>query len=73
MSSYNQVCRKSDVQRGRIVKSRCHVMVAHDLRSDKDYVLLGAAEMSVDLCKLDNISGRRCGEPLDDHVCVYGF
>ena len=51
MSSYNQVCRKSDAQGGRTVKSVYHVMVAHHMTLDKDYVLRGAVAMAVDLSK----------------------
>ena len=50
-SSYNQACRKSDVQGGRIVKSGRHVMFAHDISSEKDYILRGAAAMAVYLSK----------------------
>ena len=73
MSSYNQACRKGDVQDRRIVNSGRRVMVAHDVPSDKEYVIRGAAAMAVGLRKFDIISGKKYGKPLDDLVCVCGF
>ena len=73
MSSYNQAYRKGVVQDGRILKSGRHVMAAHNVTSDKDYVLCGATAMAVDLSKLGTISGKKYGEPLNDPVCVCGF
>ena len=48
-------------------------MVAHEVISDKDYVLRGATATAVDLSKFGTISGKKYGEPLDDSVCVCGF
>ena len=49
------------------------VIVAHDAISDKDYVLRGAAAMTVDFRKLGTVSGKKYGKPLHDPVCVCGF
>ena len=73
MSLRDQECRKSNVQNGRIMKSRRHVMVAHDMTSDEDCFLLRATTMSVDLSKLVIVSTKTYGEPLDNPVCVCGF
>ena len=48
-------------------------MVAHDVISDKDYVLHGAAAMIVEFSKFGSISGKKYEEPLVDPVCVCGF
>ena len=47
-------------------------MVAHDVASDKNYILRGAAAMTVDFSKLGTISGKNFVEPLDDPVYVCG-
>ena len=73
MSSYNKASRKVNMQDGRIVMSGRHVTIAHNISSDKDYVLRGAAAMTLDFSKLSTISGKKNGEPLDDPVCVCGF
>ena len=71
-SSYNQACHKSDVQEGAIVKSGYHIMVTHDMKSDKHCVLCGVVAMAVDLSKLGTKSGKKYGEQLDDPVYVCG-
>ena len=48
-------------------------MVSHDVISNNDYVLHGAAAMVVDSSKLGSISGKKCEEPLGDPVCVCSF
>ena len=48
-------------------------MVAHDKTLNKHYVLRGAEAMVVDLSKLDTISVKKYGEPLDDPECICGF
>ena len=48
-------------------------MVAHDVISDKDYVLRGVAAMVVDLSKFGTISDKKYGEPVGDPVCVCAF
>ena len=45
-------------------------MVTHDVISDKDYILRGAAEMVVDFRMLGCILGKEYEEPLIDPVCV---
>ena len=70
MSLYYQACRKGDVLDGRIVNSGRHVMVAHIIISDKDYVLRGAAAMAVYLSKFSIISEKNYVEPSDDPVCA---
>ena len=59
MSSYDQAYCKSDVQDGRIVRSRRHVMFTHDITSDKDNAPRSAAPMAFDLSKLGAISGKK--------------
>ena len=73
ISSHNQASRKGGVQDGRIVKSWRHVMVAHDVISNKDYVLRDAAAMVDDFSKLGNISVKKYEAPLADPVGVCGF
>ena len=58
MSLYNQAYRKNDAQERRVVKSRRRVMIAHDMTSDKEYVICDAAAMVVDPSKIDTISGK---------------
>ena len=73
MSSYNQACRRNDVQEERIVRSGRHVMVVHDTKSDIDYVLCGATAIKVDLSQFSSIPEKKCRDPLGDLLCVYDF
>ena len=58
------------MQEGQVLKWVRHVMVAHDMTSDRDNLLRDAAAMAVDLNNFDIMFGKKYGEPSDDPVCV---
>ena len=69
-SSYNQACRKNDVQEGRIVKSVRRVMIAHDTISNKDCILRRAQRWRSISASLVPYQGRSMGSNLVI-LCVF--
>ena len=54
------------------MRSGRHI-VAHDMSSDKDYVLHDVAAIAVYLGKFCTILEKKYREPLNDPVCVCGL
>ena len=58
MVSHNSIRHEEELQGGRTAKSMRRVMVGYDVKSNKDWVLSGAAAMTIYLSQFGHVSGK---------------